>query len=76
VIGETLRFLVAAMAFSVALFGLALLLAGCAQNEGAGFSNGGRPRAGLDCRRVFANGREVWFTIPAGKKCLPEYRSR
>lgn len=75
-IGESLRFLVAAAVFSVALFGLALLLSGCAETEGAGFSNGGRGRDTIDCRRVFADGREVWFSIPAGEKCPAQNRSR
>jgi len=48
---ETLRFLLVASLFTVSLFGVAVLLTGCAV-EGAGFENTGRHAKPVVCREI------------------------
>lgn len=48
---ETLRFLLVASLFTVCLFGMALLLTGCAV-EGAGFENNGKHTKPVVCREI------------------------
>lgn len=49
---ETLRFLLFATLFTSALFGVAFLLTGCAEIEGAGFSNNGKHTGPVVCRET------------------------
>lgn len=49
--GETLRFLIVAAVYALALVGVAFLLTGCAI-EGAGFENSGRYAKPVVCREV------------------------
>ena len=49
---ETLRFLLFASLFTTALFGVAFLLTGCAQIEGAGFSNTQQHTRPVVCREI------------------------
>lgn len=48
---ETIRFLIVSALFTVALFGLAVLLTGCAV-EGAGFENSGRRGQPVVCKEI------------------------
>jgi hypothetical protein len=48
---ETIRFFLFAVTFTVALFGMALILTGCAV-EGAGFENSGRHAKPVVCREI------------------------
>lgn len=48
---ETIRFFIFAVTFTVALFGMALILTGCAV-EGAGFENSGRLGPPVVCREI------------------------
>lgn len=49
---ETLRFLLFAGLFTAMLFGIAFLLTGCAEIEGAGFSNNRRHTKPVVCREI------------------------
>lgn len=49
---EALRFLFLAGLFTATLFGIAFLLTGCAEIEGAGFSNNGRRTKPVVCREI------------------------
>lgn len=50
------------------LFGAAFLLAGC-NNEGAGFSNSGAYTRQRQCMRVDKFGHQVWYSVPANRRC-------
>lgn len=47
---------------------VALFLGGC-YDEGAGFSNRGAYRNQRQCMRVDQYGHEIWFSVPASRRC-------
>lgn len=51
---DFVRFLLAAVAWTAVLFALAAAFTGCAQIEGDGFTNTGRPKGPVKCEEVAA----------------------
>jgi len=49
---ETIRFLIMAAIYGLALVSFAFLLTGCASVEGAGFGNTGAERRPVVCREI------------------------